>query len=295
MIVFGEDIVEKIVYRNLKEEIRGIDDVYGKRGLVARDLGRQIFEKYNYYPTIDDFDFVVFEDGLRSVSEERDDGINDIIFYNDVPTEDILNIKQFNCLNTYKDYVIDYRSNNNRYLDSIYVKLMSVKFFETYENDKVFRRIKNVRSYRKKAKEKGQDLFRKNSIEEQYGNKFILGGRNVTDYYFFVQYTERNIMKSTLKTAHLVPAEPLKHQVVGILNNILKNEGDEYLITPGKDGLFLNHKIVKALQIFQEENGETSDNEIELFKFSRGEISLRIPDKLLKHYIRFNEFGEIIS
>lgn len=288
--------MKKIIYRNLNETVNGIKDEYADWGLVAKDLGRQIFERYDYLPTINNFGVFMFEEGLRRISEDGDRGINDMVSFNDVPADDLFKFKRINHLTRYRDYVIDYKSNNNNHPDSVYVKLMPFMGFKAYEEGKVIKRIERERRYLKKKRKKGTEskYIRKNRLEEIYGNKYILGSRNITDYFFYVQFTKENMSKSTLKTAHLVPAEQLRHQVAEILNNILEKEGYEHLIELRKDGLFLNHKITKAYQICKEKP-QPPKHQIELFKLPRGDITLRIPDHLLTSHFKFNEFGDIIN
>jgi hypothetical protein len=105
-------------------------------------------------------------------------------------------------------------------------------------------------------------------MEKYYGNKQLLSNNNLTDFFFFVRYTPDYF----LEEAYLVPAEKLRLQVVDILNNILKRGGYVELkeidqpIKLREDNLFLNHKITKALKIWETTEPKIKTGEIELFK-----------------------------
>lgn len=288
--------MEKITYRNLNDSIRGIHDEFSEQELIANDLCRQIFEIYNYNPVTPRN----FDNGL---SEGTDYGIDDIIYVNKIPKDDCLNLKQFKA-GKWDDtvYTIDYKSNNNRHVNSVYIKLMPYRnpkqYLPIYKSkgkliDPISRNNEIDRRRWKRALRKGKDDI-VSLMERYYENKWLLGDNNKTEYYFFVKYTKPvDVNESELKVAHLVPADDLRIQVRNILNEILRNNDDKWLIGANPD-FYLNHKIMKAFEICNEDP-DLINEEMELFKMPRGDITLRIPDHLLTKHIKFNKYGCIVT
>jgi hypothetical protein len=297
---------ETLNYRNLKEKILGIDDGRSKQGLIASDLCRQIFEKFGYTPVKHLVErkspgfFDVFNYG-------NDYGVNDIISYEDLPEEDTLNLKhvqtgRFNG----RSYTIDYRSNNMHDINSVYIKLMDYnnpkQYLPSYDYkgrtiDPICDNIRKDKDRWEKAKKKGKGSI-KSSMGHYYKNTQLLSVNNKSDFFFFVKYNRPDdVINTSLKVAYLVPAEDLRMQVARILNDALNECGYNDLITLEKD-FYLNHKIMKAFQICQENQKANNTKKIlsqmELFKLPRGDITLRIPENLLIPHIKFNSSGEIV-
>ncbi|CEL24433.1 hypothetical protein [Methanobacterium formicicum] len=298
------------------EEVRGIKDKHSKKELRVNNICRQIFQKYNYTP----FKYMNFETSLfpkgSSLDDGTDYGIDDIILYKHIPEEDSLKMKQvnplldghpmFNYNNIY--YCIDYKSNEfNGGLDSVYVKLMPFEGFKHYEtfyrNTDEYRVNAYYRLDRKTAeRERKYKKSSKSRIEKYYGNNQLLGSNNATDYFFYLKFHELNDDNETLELvkAYLVPANPLRYQVITILNQILKKGGYDELPFQRGD-FYLNHNIVRALRIC-EETPELIKPEIlkppmDLFrpKPYEKEIHLRIPETYLTPHIKFNSEGDIIN
>lgn len=258
---------------------------------VGKDICRQIFEKHGY--CIHDFDPDVFKRS-RSFDNGPEYGIDKVILNKEIPVDDTLRIKELETLNPYHDYyAIDCKCVNNWYRNSIYVKLMPDQPFRYYTEGKVENRVDQYRDKVKininksKKKEVRISLF-----DLPYGNRQILGYKNSTDIFFFAHFDKSMQSNHALINSYLVPAEQLRHQVVDILNKILESEGKK-LIELKKDVLYLNHGIKEAYSIFKD-NCPLPENQIELFKFSGGDITLRIPEEQIINYTKFNQFGEII-
>lgn len=284
--------MERIVYRNLNENVRGINDHWAEQELVANDLCRQIFEKYNYKPfKLNNFETSLFPRG-SNLDDGTDYGKDDIIFYNDISEEDLLNLKQITPLVRYNDYyAIDYKSNNLYDENSVYVKLMKYNNSKQYVKGVIFENIeKDIKVSKKKRK-----CVLRSRTERYYNNNQILGDKNSTDYLFYVKYTNSNneINPNSLICAYLVPAEPLRHQVINILNEILNLKDSKHLLELRKDGTFLNHKIMNAYQIYLE--NKDIFPKLELFVTPHKDLLLRIPEDILTPHIKFDNTGEIIN
>lgn len=291
-----------ITYRNFKEDVRGIVDRFSKQELIANDLCRQIFEKYNYTP-YKPLNFETSPPFDRIFDFGTDFGIDDVIYSYQLPGNDPLKFKE-KKLGRWDDftYTIDYKSNNMRDLNSVYIKLMPYRYRRQYlpyyeRNgeiiDPIMENMKKDKARWDKAIKKGKDhIF--SLMELYYNNNQLLSINNKTDFFFFVKYTKpRDVTKSTLKLAHLVPAEELRQQVVRIINYVLRKGEDNQLIKLERD-FYLNHKIMKAFQLCKEDSSLINP-EMELFKLPRGDITLRIPEHLLTQHIKFNQYGEIIN
>lgn len=286
----------------LNEHTQGIQDTFGKQEIKANVLGKRIFWKYGYNPIkIHNFNDELFS--LRD-PEGTDHGIDDVIYKDELPKDDPLNLKQINK-SRFDDtcYTIDYKSNNfTGDLNSVYVKLMPYRGSKSYfSHEKDGKTISPLQKHYdidqkkwKKARKKGKNSI--NSIMERlYNNKQLLGSKNFTDYFLYLKYSGRyNDPLFYLTQAYLVPGEALRNQVINVLNGILENEGYPNLIQLRKRSLYLNHKILKAY-LMVKDKPMPPKSEIELFKPpSKKEIVLRIPeDKLIPH-IKFDECGEII-
>ncbi len=83
----------------------------------------------------------------------------------------------------------------------------------------------------------------KSYMEKFYGNNQLLGDNNRTDYFLYLQYDDELESKYILDKAYLVPAEQLRHQVIGILNEILK-----------KRGIYSSNKLEKRWYIFKSQD-----------------------------------------
>lgn len=288
--------MEPITYRNLKTDIRGINDKFGEQEQRTNDLCKQIFERYGYNPvTPRNFD--------NDFSEGTDYGIDDVIYVNKIPLNDPFNLKRFKN-GKWDDtvYTIDYKSNNLYYLNSIYVKLMVDRSFSYYsvrytKSGKLIDPVQRCQEKDKKrwkfAHKNGKDhIF--SEVDKYYGNRWILSDTNKTEYFFYVKHTTPKDPNDTaLKLAYLVPAQPLREQVANILNMILKKGNYNHFIKMEHD-FYLNHKIKHAFKMCKGEKRKF--NQIELFKPSgKKDIMLRIPESLLVSYIKFNEYGDIID
>lgn len=292
------------------EQVRGIDDEYSRQELKANSIFRQIFEKYGYQPLrsmYNDTTLFPLDSGLN---DGTDYGIDDIIYIKDIPDEDRLNLKHRRPLiNSYfPHYCIDYKSNNfNGGLGSVYVKLMPFHGYTHYKRNNRHSGKNTINTYHRldQKSAKRERKFNKSSkgrIEKYYGNNQLLGSKNSTDYFFYQRSHELKDEDETLELieAYLVPANPLRYQVICILNEILKKGGFKEM--PFKKGdFFLNHNIVRALKICEETpklvKPDILKPPMDLFRPNpkKNEVHLRIPEKYLTSHIKFNSEGEIIN
>lgn len=284
----------------------------------SKTLLKQIFWKYGYDP-------IKFHNPMDGTYY----GIDDVILKDDIPDDDPFNLSKlvkgrFSDLN----YAIDYKSNtfdsNDNYdrgLNSVYIKLMPYRGIKEYLPYSKFNgeRIKTVTKNQlkddkqRKMEAKRDPKFRKKVtlMEKYYGNHYLLGDDNKTDYFFYVKDNRitdniNSDMELELVSAYLVPAEQLRNQVINILNAILKKGGYNYPIKLREDGLYLNHKIRNALKICEESSGlikpEILKPPMDLFirhknryNPEKDEIILRIHEKYLTPHIKFNSEGDIIK
>jgi hypothetical protein len=291
------------------ENVRGMDDEYSRQELKANSICRQIFEKYGYQPLRcmnNDTTLFPLDSGLN---DGTDYGIDDIIYIKDIPDEDRLNLKHRRPLiNSYfPHYCIDYKSNNfNGGLGSVYVKLMPFHGYSHYETyDRLGRDTINAKhrmDQKEVQKKRGYTKFPNGRIEYYYGNKQLLGSMNSTDYFFYNRVKKSKDLNEPLELieAYLVPANPLRYQVICILNEILKIGGFKEM--PFKKGdFYLNHSIVRALKICEETpelvKPDILEPPMDLFRPQprKNEVHLRIPEEYLTSHIKFNSEGEIIN
>jgi|GEM_PF-5348156 hypothetical protein len=121
--------------------------------------------------------------------------------------------------------------------------------------------IKDDEQRKRESKRKDPKYHKKVTYTEKYyGNSFLLGDDNKTDYFFYakcdkITENESQDKKLELVSAYLIPAEQLRKQVIDILNIILKVGGFNYPIKLRKDSFYLNYKIRHALRIYKESDG----------------------------------------
>lgn len=283
----------------------------------AKTLVKQIFEEHGY----ESINFLNPNDGTYY-------GVDGVILKDDIPLNDPLNLSiliqgRFSDTN----YAIDCKSNNvnskdpyDRGSKSIYIKLMNYRPMNPYlpyytkSNGEIIETMTRYQIMDDKNRKKvvTDKRFKKKSwIEHYYGNHFLLGEDNKTDYFFYVKYDDLTLEKDSdkdyeLVSAYLVPAEQLRNQVINILNSILKKGRYNHPIKLRQDNLHLNHKIRNALRIV-EESPELIKPEIlkppmDLFVMDKhkhspdkNDIILRIPEKFLTQHIKFDEKGVIIN
>ncbi|KAF5043225.1 hypothetical protein DSECCO2_504450 [anaerobic digester metagenome] len=293
-------------------------DKYDEKEEKVKSILRQIFLKHGYDP----IKFYNRRDGT-------DYGIDDVILKDEMPDDDPLNLS---CLVNGRcsdlNYAIDYKSNDFNSNDghdcglkSVYIKLMSYRSINPYLPYTTFRgkRIKTVTKYQiKDDEQRKKELKIKDSryhkkvtfMEKFYGNHYLLGDDNKTDYFFYakcddISENESSDREFELVSAYLVPAEQLRKQVINILNIILKAGGFNYPIKLREDSLYLNHKIRHALRIYKESNGLVQPGilkpPMDLFRSTKGgkpdndDIILRIPENYLTPHIKFDSKGVIIN
>jgi len=150
----------------------------------------------------------------------------------------------------------------------------------------------------KKAIKKGRVNNKTSTSEMLYSNRFLLDKNNQTDYFMYLKYPEkRSEPVYNLNQAYLVPAEPLRHRIIDILNIILKKGNSDQQVQIRE--YYLNHRIMEAYSIVKDEPMPPI-TEINLFrarknKYDTGDIVLRIPEQKLTSYIKFDNEGHIIS
>lgn len=298
------------------EQVYGRKDKYDEKEEKVKSILRQIFLKYEYNP-------IKFYNRM----DRTDYGVDDVILKDEMPDGDLLNLSHLvNGRCSDLNYAIDYKSNDfdsndyDRGLKSVYIKLMSYRSINPYLPYTTFRgeRIKTVTKHQirddeQREKEICRDpKFHKKVtlMEKYYGNHFLLGDDNKTDYFFYakcddISENESSDREFELVSAYLVPAEQLRKQVVNILNIILKVGGFNYPIKLREDSLYLNHKIRHALRIYKESNRLVQPSiltpPMDLFRCKKGgkpdndDIILRIPENYLTPHIKFNSKGVIIN
>jgi hypothetical protein len=294
------------------EQVRGIVDEHSRKELKVNSICRQIFEKYGYQPLrFMNHDTALFPLG-SSLHDDTDYGIDDIIYCKDIPKEDTLKLKQRRPLvmnsKYHLRYNIDYKSNTFKSgLGSVYVKLMPFYGYSHYKRNNGHSGKNTINTYhrldQKGAKrERKLNKSSKGRIEKYYGNNQLLGSKNSTDYFFYQRSDELEDEEETLELieAYLVPANPLRFQVISILNEILKKGGFKEM--PFKKGdFFLNHNIVRALKICEDTPELVKPGilkpPMDLFRPHprKKEVHLRIPEEYLTPHIKFDAEGEIIN
>jgi len=294
------------------EPVRGIDDEHSRKELKVNSICRQIFEKYGYKPKrFMNNDTALFPLG-SGLHDDTDYGIDDIIYCKDIPKEDTLKLKQRRPLlmnsKYYLRYNIDYKANTFKQgLGSVYVKLMPFRGYTHYEelnrhNGKCNINTKHRLDQKQVKRGTINNKFPNGRIQYYYGNNQLLGGENSTDYFFYTKFQELNDKKERLELteAYLVPANPLRYQVISILNEIL-NKGGFKEMPFIKGDFYLNHNIVRALK-FCEETRELVKPDIlkppmDLFRPEpkKKEVHLRIPEEYLTSHVKFNAEGDIVN
>ncbi|UTB33423.1 MAG: hypothetical protein NKF70_03980 [Methanobacterium sp. ERen5] len=282
--------------------VKGKQDMYAKQEMKAISLGRKIFHKYGYNPVeIHNFNDKVFKNTV--FHEGTDHGIDEVIYIDDIPTEDPLNLKLLSKPR-FDDqcYTIDYKSNNFSDNNSIYVKIMANHAFRFYEKEIEVNgvMVNTIDHYYKLSKKREESKLRKNKIkndlpslfEKRYSNKYLLDHSNKTDYFMYLKYPDESYaVNYHLKKAYIVLGESLRHQIIDIINDILHLESNTQIKL---SDTFLNHKISEAFSISKKYKYQPLESGIELFK-SKNDIILKIPEDNLIDYIKFNNEFNIIS
>lgn len=289
----------------LDENVKGIGNHDGDKGMYAISLGRKIISNHNYkihrFSKLNDIVLPDrYNDGKLTFS--------DIIRYNNI-TEDKFNLKDnkpliyngrnFNSNNSF--FTIEYRSNNFQTEGSIYVKLMNFRGWRCYKPCKSTGESA-IDKYLRMDKEKPtKDPMFASRIEKYFSNKQLLGSSNYSDYFFYVKYTELDDNQAELDEGYLVPGNALRYQVVTILNYILEKGGVTELIPFNRDYQNLNASISRAYKICLE-TPNILKPPMDLFRLKKDPykkrdngIILRIPEKHLTDHIKFNSEGQIIN
>lgn len=288
----------------LDENIKGMSERDGKKGMYAISMGRQIFSNHNY--KIHRFSKL----NVREFPENyKDDNLTftDIIRYNDI-TEDKFNLKDnkpliynggcFNFNNSF--FTIEYRSNNFGTEDSIYVKLMTFRGWRSYEPSQRTGESARDKHLRLDKKRPLRNPLFANRIEKYFSNKHLLGSSNYSDYFCYLNYSyDEN--QAELEKCYLVHGNSLRYQVVTILNQILEKGGVKELIPFDRGYENLNVSITRAFKIYLE-IADILKPPMDLFRLKKDRfkkrdngIILRIPVKHLTDYITFNSEGQIIN
>lgn len=195
-------------------------------------------------------------------------GVDDIIFIRKLLKKDSLNPKEIEEDHVDILYTLDKLNNFSEDSNSIYIKLMQFLNPKYLKEDNVFSTSSNT----------------------------FLDNNSQLNHYVYLEYSpKRGGLTYYLNHAYIVPAETLRHQIIGILNDILKNGNSDNTVELGRSDL--NHSIMEAYSIIEHEQYRTID-EIELFKacdlgFNVEDIILRIPEMKLDSYIKSNNDGII--
>jgi hypothetical protein len=284
--------MKQITSRLFDEKVIGIDDEFSRQERDANDIGRQIFEKYNYKPVkLLNLDNRTFSPSSNFNSPEY--GIDALLYCEDIPDEDLLNLNQVKPLN-YDNrffaphYNVDYKSNNfSGDSNSVYVKLMRYGSTRKYTEDKISGYLKSDKQAYLNALEKNEELP-ESFMAKFFENRYLLGDNNFTDYLIYMKYTKPDY---ALKKAYLIPAEILRNQVISILNEMLEIEPENSPIILRKDIFNLNLQIRKAYLTYK--HNRHLFNDIEMFVTRSKSLILRLPEHLLTDYIKFDVFGNI--
>lgn len=266
---------------NTDEFIQGINDHYGKQERKANSLGRQILSYHGYFThKLMNFNSELFPD------VRYDMGIDEAIFRSRIPKDDPLKLRKLKSHYDDTTITIDYKSNNLKDPNSIYIKLKPYhhpnKYFEYTRNSRMFDPIaKNIQNEK---------------LKRYYINHQILSRENKSDLMIYLKYKWYN-EDLHLKQAYLIGKDILKKQVIDLLNQVLK-EAKYPEITNNETSLRVNKKITKAYQKVQEDPSILKRN-MELVKIKKdknddGDIMLRIPERYLNTYIKVDKNGEII-
>ena len=187
--------------------------------------------------------------GLNHLSN----GIDDIIFIDEISEKDSLSPKELD--EGYIDvlYTLDKSNNFSTDTNSIYIRLM--KFLNP-------------------------EYLKEEDIPSETSHSY-LDNPSPLDLYTYFEYTPKRCGSTyNLHHAYIVPAEPLRHQIIGILNDILRNGNSNNTVE--LCGSNLNNEIIEAYSMVEHDQ-YTPITEIELFKacnhgFDVKDIVLKIPE-----------------
>lgn len=239
-----------------------------------RSRSEAILKNYGYKPISLNPESLISDNLKKSIEY----GVDTIIFTNEIPNDDYLNIQSVTPYNN--DYIsFDSRSNNFGNLnvrndDYVFIKLM--EFFPKGDYNR------NV-------------LLEKLEAGEDIRIKGILSDKN-PDYLFLIRNTYKkargNISKGSLINAYLLPVKPLRLQVIEFLNIIreLNNENP----------LNLGESVVDSiLDIYQTWKLYDANNyDFELIKVPdtrRNDLFMKISKDNLLNYFQFDSNGFLIE
>ncbi|MCE7698484.1 MAG: hypothetical protein K8E24_006470 [Methanobacterium paludis] len=249
-------------------------------------LARELLRKHGYVPKQ-----LFFENGNISPNYNfKDYGIDDIVYVEGLPIEDIFNFKNnkpFNLDGVY--YSIDYRSNNfsnyNETNDNfIFVKLSEV-VRNKYLNEEYLRRLE------------------KESLRMEESGKIKIKGilsEYNSDYHFYIKYNGNgyrdNLRNGVLINAYFVPVNTLKDQVVTNLNQIREEHGLEPLNFNDIVSLILDiHETFGLYKLDLHKLDVNYNFELLIINDNHGkpDLMMKIRKDYLQNYIKFDLNGEI--
>ncbi|WP_424355527.1 hypothetical protein [Methanobacterium sp. MBAC-LM] len=239
-----------------------------------RRISGAILRNYGYKPISLSPESLVSDNLLKSIEY----GVDNIIYTNEIPANDYLNIKQVNPFN--RDYIsFDSRSNNFRNLDVVNDNYVFIKLMEFFPNEYYSRDV----------------LLEKIDAKEDIRIKGILSHQN-PDYLFLIRNTfnksREDISRNSLINAYLLPVEPLKLQVIEYLN-FIRDLND-------KKPLNLGESVVESiLDIYQ--TWELYDRHrynfelINVGDVNRHDLFMKISKNNLLNYYEFDLNGFLVD
>lgn len=267
-----------ICYVKNEEEVRGIDDLSSRTELINNQLGRKILAKHGYQCVKP----LNFDNRFKDLFEFNTDyGIDEVIFTQDMPEGDPLNLKK---VDPFKDgiyYSIDYKSNNfkNNLNDEIQIKLMKFRSKFKYKEGSYFKFLDKGIAGR---------IYKLNSF---------LDKEKQTDLLMYVKQSDKQPNPTNcLINAYIIPIKPLKRLVIDNLNKIRK-ECDKPRLELNKSHLDLFYGLYETWNLYDE--NKCRNYNFKLIKQpdqnygNKPDLMMKINRKYIPNYILFDNNGEI--
>lgn len=239
-----------------------------------RRISEAILRNYGYKPISLSPESLVSDNLLKSIEY----GVDNIIYTNEIPANDYLNIKQVNPFN--RDYIsFDSRSNNFRNLDVVNDNYVFIKLMEFFPNEYYSRDV----------------LLEKLDAKEDIRIKGILSDKN-PDYIFLIRNTfnkpREDISKNSLINAYLLPVEPLKLQVIEYLN-FIRELNDENHLNLGESVV---DSILDIYQTWELYDRRSYDFElINVGDVNKPDLFMKISKDNLLNYFKFDSNAFLIE
>jgi hypothetical protein len=276
-----------ISYKETNEEVRGFEDKSSKVELVTNNLARQILCKHDYTPvTLLNYSKKLFSGGLSCLNPGTDYGTDDIIFIEDIPSKDPFNFRETRPFSpSVGVYSIDYKSHQFRdnEINIMLMKLRESGFYTAERYDKLLKRGK----------------------AGKYRVQGSLSTEKQTDFFFFVKRANKKYYPdkepNSLVNAYIIPALSLNKLIINNLN-IIREYHDLIPLELKENDKEKTFKMYQTWNLYRETKFKVKkEYPFKLFRLKDyrpsqyDSLMMKIPDRYLLNYIKFNENGEIIE